>query len=155
MNNSNEDAIKTQMIERFSHFIDWPKNSLLNGSNSFITIGIIGKDAIIKNIENTFLKIKIKNKPVKIVVFSSVNEISNCDILYISKSAANKLNSILQKIENYPILSISDIENSASEGVIISFLVDSSVSFEINETKAKSLQFEISYKLLSFAKNVY
>lgn len=149
-----ESLVKTQMIERITHFIEWPGNAVMN-SNNFITIGIIGRDAVSKNIENTFANQKIKNRQVKIINFSNITDIEECDILYIARNVSGKLSNVLRKIEGLPILTISDIENAASEGVIISFVVNSSVYFEINETKAKNLKFNISYKLLNFAKYVY
>lgn len=82
----------------------------------------------------------------------TLNEIKNCDILYISTDQVTELKTILLRTNNAPILTVSKIERFVNKGGIIGFInINNNVRLEINYKKAKNSGLEINAELLKIA----
>ncbi len=150
-----EYQIKSVFLEQFTRFIEWPETSEVSDTLTPFVIAVIGENPFGSILEKTFAKQKIKNSTVEIRYLSTPNEISNCHILFISKSNKNILPDILSHTEGKPILTISDTEGFAQENVLINFyLYGNKIKFEINEKAVHESGFDISYILFNLAKVV-
>lgn len=85
----------------------------------------------------------------------NLNEIKNCDILYISNDQTPELKTILLRTKGVPILTVSKIEGFINKGGIVGFVkADDNIRLEINYKKAKSSGIEIDAELLKIALRV-
>jgi hypothetical protein len=148
-----EYTIKGVFIEKFTRFIDWPKNTKMQELNVPVTIGIIGDDPFGDKLLNIYKTVKIKNKSVLIRHLSKISEIEGSDILFISKSKQVEINDILAYTKDKPILTIGDTDDYSQKGVLINFyLSENKIRFEINESAMSHSGLRVSYMLLNLAK---
>jgi hypothetical protein len=149
---SRESLVKAGYIEKFTHFVQWPVASNKNDSIETFTIAVIGKNIFGQDLEELFSKTKVKNYKVKITYISSVDEIDNCMILFISGSEINDLDKILHYTTGRPILTISDSKGFGLNGVIINMFTDGNyIRYEINRSTLEKSGLKINSLLLNYA----
>ncbi len=152
---TSEYTIKAAFLERFTRFIEWPEESAVSDTTESFVLGVIGENPFGSILEQLYATQKIKNKEVEIQSLSNQDEISGCHLLFISKSKEKELSKILSLTKNKPILTISDANGFAENGVLINlYLAENKIRFEINETAVKVSGLSISYLLLNAAKIV-
>ncbi|MHC4130927.1 MAG: YfiR family protein [Planctomycetota bacterium] len=163
--------VKAAFIYNFIKFIDWPQEKA-EDVNKPLTVGIFGSSPF----GNAFDKIKdsqIRGRKVVVKYFESfanvkggeqkqneeiqkkINEFGQCDVLFICASEAKFFKRVLQPLEIYHVLTISDTKGFLEEGGIINFVMEEKkVRFEINMASAKRSKLEVRSKLLRLAKRV-
>ncbi len=152
---TSEYTIKAAFLERFTRFIEWPEESAVSDTTESFVLAIIGENPFGSILEQLYANQKIKNKEVEIQSLSNLDEISDCHLLFISKSKEKELSKILSLTKDKPILTISDANGFAENGVLINlYLAENKIRFEINETAVKISGLTISYLLLNAAKIV-
>jgi hypothetical protein len=145
---------KSAFLLKITNFIDWPES--VNKQMPDFTILVLGEDPIEKILTSKLKgpEIKIKNKKVIIRRILSIQEINNCQILFISSSEKYELNKILKAVKKLPILTIGDTDGFAERGVMINMFVEESLNFKANKKIADESGIYISSKLLVHAKKV-
>ncbi|MBI9073721.1 MAG: YfiR family protein [Melioribacteraceae bacterium] len=144
-----EFLIKAAMIEKISHFVEWPQNT---NDENFI-IYILGNHPIQSYLSDLFSSRKIKNKNVTINKISKISEIKNCNVLIVSSEFRNSIPNIIAKVTKKEILTISDSDGFAEAGILFNFYNEgSSIRFELNESTLKNSDLRISYRLLNLAR---
>jgi len=148
-----EYEIKAAMLEKFTRLITWPDSSDVNDKSKNFIIGIYGNNPFDEILDNLYSNQRIKGKRVKIIYISDVDDISGCNMLFISPASKSTLSKILEITRELPILTIADSKNYAKKGVIINFyLREGQVCFEINKIAAEKVEIKIDYKLLKLAR---
>ncbi len=142
-----EYSIKASFIEKFARFTDWGE---LN-SDSFV-IAVLGENPFNGELERLAKKVKIKNKPVKILYIKNYTESFNSNILFISASEKNKIREITKYVEQFRILTVSDTPGFCSKGVHLNFYLDDSetIKYEVNPTAIKKSKLIVEMQLLSY-----
>jgi len=150
-----EYTIKAVFLEHFTRFIEWPESSEIADASSPFYVAVIGENPFGTILDQIYAEQKIKNKIVEILYVSSPDEITDCHILFISSSNKERLPEILLLTRNKPILTVSDTDGFAENGVLINFyLAGSKIKFEINEKAVHESGLVMSYRLLSLARIV-
>ena len=146
---ANESKIKAAYIYQLTHFVTWPEIS--GSTKTTFTICVLGKDSISKELaplnqrKNGALTFKV-SRP------KTIQDSSNCNILYVAKTEKRRLKSILRNSSNKPILTVSSIPGFITKGGIIGFVIlDNKVRLEINRATACHADIELSAKLLEVA----
>jgi hypothetical protein len=148
-----EYQIKAAYLYNFIHFIEWPADSHSSNSSS-VNLCILGDDPFGKDLDDIRNEI-VKGKKLTVKYTGSLDKLRSCDILFIPASEKNHVSQVLKLIGNSGVLTVSDVEESARQGVIISFFVEQKkVRFAINIEAARRAGFKISAKLLRLAKIV-
>jgi len=154
-----EYQLKAIFIANIAAFIQWPKNSSMVDRSQPVVFGIIGETPPLRTWGEKIYhqeKSKIKGKEVKIVDIISLEEISDCNFLFISRSVAEDLPKILEITKNKPILTIADTEGFTKKGVHINLLrIRGSVKYEINQMALKRSSLVPKYQLLKYASRVF
>jgi len=102
-----------------------------------------------------YSKLKIKGKKVEIRYISTINEIDDCNLLFISQSENDRINQILSYTKEKPILTISDDIRFAKKGVLITlFVKNNQVGFDINQNAVQRAGLYISSLLLNLSKAI-
>jgi hypothetical protein len=147
-----ESLVKAGYIEKFTHFIQWPETLGSKNIAGNFTIAVIGKNLFGKDLEELFSQTKVKESQVKIIYISSVDEIVNCEILFISESEKNNLEKILDYTSGKPILTISDSNGFGLKGVIINMFSEGGyIRYEVNRKALDKTGLKINSLLLNHA----
>jgi len=128
--------LKTGFVAKFAQFTAWPEDYSPYSENIVITV--LGDDPIFDAMNKFYINKKIKGFQIKIKQIFNINEIDSPHILFITKNMKSELNTILEYIQNKPIMTISDTEGFCNKGVLINFYL----------TKKGTLHFELNYKVM-------
>lgn len=148
-----EYQVKSAFLYNFAKFVEWRAQGAANDQQELV-LCILGKDPFGVGMD------AVKGRPVKnrrLVVrqINDIDEMGQCQILFISSSEKGRLPEILAAVARSPVLTVSDIKNFAQTGGVIGFVtVDARIRFDINQTAATRADLQISSQLLKLARSV-
>ena len=143
-----EYELKATFIYHFTRYIQWPHTE---GSESF-DIGILGQSEIVKHLEEIAKKKTVKNKKMAIKHLDHIEDIQDCEIVFVSASRGEDLDRILQNIGDKNILTISDTKGFAQRGIAINFIIEQGkMKFEINTRALERAGLVVSSQLQKLA----
>ena len=150
---ASEYEVKAAFLLNFVRFIDWSDQTKGEADNEII-LGIAGEDRFGEAL-NLISGKKVKGRVVVVNRFDDSDNLTACDILFISSSEKDRLSSIMATLKDLPILTVSEIEGFTQRGGIINFIiVANKIRFEINPDAAKQVGIHISSQLLQLARIV-
>ncbi len=145
-----EYQIKAAMMINFIKFVDWPEPA--DQPLESLTIGIIGQDGfgdILDSVEGRV----VNGKPLKLRRFKSVQDLNQCQVLFVPASESYRIHEIIKFLNAAPVLTIGETEKFTRAGGIIRFYIEENhVRFEINKTAAAQSGLKISAKLMEIAR---
>lgn len=147
--NYNEHQVKAAFLAKLHPFVKWPEP--LQESEQ-ITIGLLGATMFkpyVKDIEGQ----NIKGKKIIVKQIASVREAKHCHIVFIGPSEKDRLGYILSSLSSSPVLTVSDSEGWAKQGVMVNFYMDEgAVRVEVNVDTAKNAGLILSAHFLKLAR---
>ncbi len=145
---SNEYQIKSVFVFNFSHFVEWPPQSFGSPTEPFI-IGVLGNSPFGARLDEAVRGEQIDQHPLSVHYFRSVADIGDCRILYIDRSEEGHLHEILAALNRRAVLTVSDFDRAAEQGVMIQFATENNrVRLRINAESARAAGLTVSSKLL-------
>jgi hypothetical protein len=151
---SKEYQLKAAFLFNFAQFVQWPSDSFSNAGAPF-NIGILGDDPFGAALEETIQGETIDNHKLIVHRSQSLEDLEDCQLIFICKSEEAHMSEILSKLGSKPILTVSEVESFAQNGGDIDFyLSGGKVRFEINPQSAQRSGLKISSQLLSLGKIV-
>lgn len=143
--------VKAAFLYNFSQFVEWPSSSFRWKGAPFV-IGILGQDPFGSYLEDVVEGEKAGDRRIVIRRFSSVDDVSECHILFVNTgSAADDI----RALRNKSILTVSDEANFARDGGMVRFFTDNNkIRLQINIAAARAANLNISAKLLRVAEIV-
>jgi hypothetical protein len=149
-----EYELKAEFMGRFTLFVDWPPGTLPEPPAPFV-IGVVGSSALGRYLEERVANETVKDHPVVVREELELDEIADCQMLFIAGSVRSDLDQILELTRDRPILTVADSEGFAERGVLINlFVVGRRVRFEINESAVHRSGLRIGSKLYRLARLV-
>lgn len=149
---SPEYQVKAAFIYNFVKFVEWPGDQ--TSSASTITLGILGRDPFGEALDQVKGKLA-KGRRIVVVHFRRIEEVRECDLLFISESERPRLSHILKSLQNSRVLTVADQEGFCEAGGMINLVsANRKVYFEINAGAAARARFRISSQLLKLARSV-
>lgn len=140
--------VEAVLLFNFSQFVDWPPSTFAD-SNSPIVIGVLGSDPFGVSLDDVVRGEVVKGHPLVVHRSSRVEDLMDCQILFISRSERTRLQSILKTLQGRSILTVSDLEDFARAGGVIRFvLAQNKVRLRVNLQAAKAAGLTLSSKLL-------
>ena len=131
--------VKAAFLAKFPAFVKWPS------SPSAITVGILGEDPF----GGALPRMKTKRS-------KRIEDLKDCQILFISKSERGNLSAILDSLGAAGILTVGDSEGFAKQGGMIGFVIEGDkVRFEINLGAARRAGVTIDSQLLKLAIRIF
>ncbi len=147
-----EQKLKAVYLGRLSSFITWPPEKKPI-ENSHFELCVLGKASFKPLLDNLYNNKKIKEKPVVIRNFKTIEEVTNCDILFISESERTRVTEVLDYAQDKSILTVGETQGFAEKNGMVQFYVkNQKVKIKINHLAAKNQGFFISARLLAVAK---
>jgi hypothetical protein len=135
-------------IYNFSKYVKWPD---AQNSGKFV-IGVLGTSAIHKALKSMAAVKQVNGMSIEIKQFSSVAEISDCHILYVTATESGLLDQVLSKTISKPILIVTDNPGLARKGAAINFVeVEGKIRFELNKKNAEEKGLKVASTLASLA----
>ena len=154
---SSEYLIKAGFIYNFAKLVEWP-SSAFPQPDSPIVIGILGEDPFGATLDRIVTDKKINGRGIAVKRLKwgrDLKDLRDCNILFISSSEKEHLDSVVDAMKWLPVLTIGDAPGFARRGGIINFtLEDNKVRFEVNVEAAKHADLTISSRLLTLARIV-
>ena len=138
---------KSVFTLNFIRYIGWPEDA----KKGDFVIGVLKDDKIAEWLGSQSNGKKFGYQDVVIKVFNSVEEVANCDVLYVSSNInfSRHAESLLSKIGKNSLL-ITETEGATKHGSVINFVVrDEVLKFEIDDANAQKRGLSISSKLTS------
>jgi hypothetical protein len=147
-----ESQVKAVFLYNFTQFVVWPENSF-SGTESPFVIGILGKDAMGKYLDETINNETVNGHPIEVRYFAEITpEVSQCHLLFVDKTFDEKAKAI-EATNGKAILTVSDDKNFMKlSGMFRFFLENGKVRFEVNQNLSARSGLQISSKLLRLAR---
>ena len=126
----------------------WPD---AQSSGTFV-IGVLGKSAIQKDLETMATTKRANGMSIEIKNFSSIKEIQDCHILYVSTSESGKMEQVVSSTQNRSVLIVTDNPGLSQQGAAINFVeVDGKIKFELNQQNIQARGLKVAGSLTSLA----
>jgi hypothetical protein len=146
-----EYKLKAALIYKLSKFVEWPAPAATGKPRTF-GICLLGEDAFGAALDALEGR-KAAGQPIRVQRFSQSEAIdSGCQMLFISESKQAFLGSILQNLQQQPILTLGDTKGFAEQGGMIQFTRGRKrIGFKINLESTKQSGLKIAAPLLELA----
>jgi YfiR/HmsC-like len=146
-----EYQVKAVFVFNFSHFVDWPAQAFTAPNEPFV-IGVLGGDPFGVRLDEAVRGERVTEHPLTVRRFRSIDEVEDCQILFIDRSETGQLSRIVSALNHRSILTVSEIDQAAENGVMIQFATENShIRLKINLDSAHAAGLSISSKLLRLA----
>ena len=149
-----ESKVKAAYIYKLLNFVNWNETTNFQKNKSTINICVVGDDPIKEAVQ--LLKNKtVKGRTITVHQKYSYNKLSDCQIVFVTRSQTGKLEELLLKIDSREKLTISDIQGFAKLGGLVELaVVEDKVKLLINKNKVQESKIQFSSKLMSIARLV-
>jgi hypothetical protein len=144
-----EYQVKAAFLNKLLMFVKWPEPMQ---ESDRIIIGVLGANpfkAHIRDVEGQ----SVRGKRVIVKQILTVREARQCHLVFIGSSEKDRLGYILSALSSSPVLTVSDSDGWAKQGVMINFYVEQGmIRFEVNIDVAKNAGLTVSSQLLKLAR---
>lgn len=145
-----EYRLKLAFLYNFVAFTEWPSLP-----NQALNLCIYGEDPFGEQVEHIRQR-KIDAHNIFIKYPKNISELTDCQIVFITRSVMEKLDSIIKQLEEMPILTIADTPGAGRQGVMLNMAIkEGKIIFEANLAMAKRNGLKLNSQLLRFASEVY
>jgi hypothetical protein len=146
--------VEAVFLFNFTQFVDWPPQTFADPSTP-IVIGVLGSDPFGAALDEVVRGEAVNGHPLVVHRGQHIEEMADCQILFISRSERTRLAPILATLKGRDILTVSDLDRFANNGGMICLvLVDNKVRLRVNLEATKAAGLTLSSKLLRFAQIV-
>lgn len=152
---SREYKIKAAFLFNFSQFTEWPPETFPE-KDSPLVIGVLSPiDPFGGFLDETVKNEAVQGRRLVVKHFTRLAELETCHILYIGQSESKRLEHTVDELKGKAVLTVSDITDCASRGVMIGFVNErNKIRFKINAAAARAANLSLSSKLLRAAEIV-
>ena len=143
-----EYQLKAVFLFNFAQFVEWPTTAFAEAQTPLV-IGVLGADPFDSYLDETVRGERVNNRTLSVRRYQRVEQIQDCQVLFISRSEAGRLKEVLSGLRGRPILTVGESENFAKEGGMVRFVTEKNrIRLRINLEAAKAVNLTISSKLL-------
>ncbi len=138
-----DEKFKAIFVYNFTKYLNWPAKP-----GNFI-IAIYGNDPITTEIQSIASKKTVGTTAIEVKSIRSINDISNCHILYVSDSKADALSQVLVKAKEINILVITENKDACKNGSCINFVNSGGkITYEISRKNIENNGLKVSSDLV-------
>jgi hypothetical protein len=143
-----EYQVKAVFLFNFTQFVEWPTNTFAHATAPLV-IGVLGEDPFGAYLDETVRGETANGRPLIVQRYRRIQEIGDCQVLFISRSESDRLDQILANLAGKPVLTVGDVEGFTRRGGMIHLAtIAGKIRLRINLDAAKAAQLTISSKLL-------
>jgi hypothetical protein len=148
-----EYQVKAAFLFNFTKLVDWPTNAF-SSSNAPLTIGVLGRDPFGKALDDVVAGRGVNGHTIQVMRFNSVEEVKDCQILFISESERRRIDSIITLLQDKPLLTVGDTKGFASRGIIELVKSNETINLRINLDAAHRAGLALSSRLTRLDKSL-
>lgn len=149
----NSREVEAAFLRNFAHYVNWPQHAFTNEQLPWC-VAILGEDPFGQILETTFNGRSEKGRSFVLFRAASLDELPNCQIVFINYENAGKRRAALEKLKNKPVLTVSDAPEFLNEGGVIQFQVGERVSMSVNLDQARAALLTIQTKMLEVSSDI-
>jgi hypothetical protein len=144
--------VKAAYLYNFGKFVSWPAPTG-EADNTHFVVCILGANPLRDALDKTVAGELLNGRAVMSRQIADPQEaLTACQILFISASERGRLHEVLARLENIPVLTVSDMPDFAREGGVIQFVMRGDrVRFEVNLGASHKTGLTLSSELLKVA----
>ena len=143
-----EYQIKAVFLFNFTQFVEWPATAFADPSAP-VVIGVLGDDPFGAALDEAVRGEKAGSRPLVVQRFRRAEEVTDCHILFVSRSEEPRFADIFPRLARRSILTVGDSEGFATHGGMIRFVTErNKTRLRINVEAAKAAGLTLSSKLL-------
>lgn len=136
------------LLYYFSKFIQWPESS----AGDVFVIGVYGDVDVYNSVSKAMEGKLIEGKQVLIKRFSSINQIGDCEVLYLTPNKSSSFYRIEDVLKSKNTLLITQKEGLGARGGHINLtVVDGRMKFELNKSQISKAGLKVSSTLIKQA----
>lgn len=140
-------AFKAAFLYHFTEYINWESATMQT-----FNFAILETSPLTKQIEIIANEKKIKNKKITVREYTSLNDISECHILFIPENCSIPIETIVARFSGKPVLIVAEETGSGKKGAHINFLItENKLRFEVNMKTFDKSGMSVSSQLLQHA----
>lgn len=143
--NAQSEKFKALFLYNFIKHVEWPTGY----NQGDLIIGILGNNPVKSELEAITMSQRVGTQSIKVKVFSSVDEVTDCHVIYISPGKTNQISQLSSKIKREGTLIVSDNRGGISLGAGINFIIsDDKLKYEISKNHIEQQGMKVSSNLL-------
>lgn len=144
-----EYSVKAVLLFRLPQFVYWPQSDKQPAPTYLCVQGNNPFGGLLQQLARN------AGAPVELRLLDSAAGYAGCDVLFISRSEAGQLDSILQRAEGRRLVTVSDIPGFVRAGGMVELVViGERVGLALNRRVAQRKGFDFNAQLLSLAMRV-
>lgn len=148
--NNQLERYQVNFIYNFTRQIQWPN---LHNHNEFV-IAVFGKNhPLTSELKSSVGDRKVGGREIKVVEFSTVEEMGFCHMLFVPNNRTGLLKRISDTISGLPVVLVTEVQGrQPAESVINLSVDDDKLGFKINEEVAKQRNLLVSSQLIQYSR---
>jgi hypothetical protein len=147
-----EYAVKAAYLFNFARFVEWPAET---AHKDTLVIGILGADPFGKALEQTISGKSITGRKLSSRHLGAQDPLDGVDILFVCASETPHLPQLLKRLDDAPVLTVSDVDDFAGRGGMVGFVIkDDTVRFDVNLDRVLQSRLRMSSQLVKVARRV-
>ena len=145
---------KANYLANFPSFVDWPPEALPQEKAPFL-VCVFGEFPFGTFLAEITRGTTVHNRPVEIRWIRKPQELSACQILFISHSEQKRYSRVLDSVREHVVLTVGETPEFLDAGGILSFSTQQgALQFDVNLEAADKAHLRISSRLLALARHV-
>ena len=148
---ASETSLKSAFLYKFTHFAEWPPEAMGNERNP-IVMCVIGRDSLAGVLEDAVQGRTSRGRLLVVRRVDGTEEARACHVLFIGWSDGEKIDRVIGRLAEQPILTVGDVEGFAQRGGMINLRKEGNrLRLEINRRAADRAGIHLSSQLLKLA----
>ena len=150
-----EHRVKAAFLYKIAGYVEWP-NSSFPRPDTFLTIGVVGADALAAELSQIVTNRTANNRPITVRRLKAGEPLDGVHILFVSRAQSAQLPNLVPKAQQRSILVVTESDGALTYGSVINFVLsEGRVRFEISLDSARKSGLKLSSRLLAVAEQVY
>jgi hypothetical protein len=146
-----EHRVKAVFLFNFAQFVVWP-DSAFSGPDDPLVVGILGDDPFDTYLDEVVHGEKVNNRPIQVKRFRKVEEVKDCQVLFVSASETPRVESILTALKAQHVLTVGESQEFFRHGGMVNFATENgTIRLKINLDEVQEAGLSVSSKLLRLA----
>jgi hypothetical protein len=145
---------KANYLANFPSFVEWPPEALPQGKAPFL-VCVFGEFPFGTFLAEITRGTMVHNRPVEIRWIRKAQDLTSCQILFVSHSEQKRYSQALDAVRDHVVLTVGETPGFLDAGGILSFSTQQgALQFDVNLEAAGKARLKISSRLLALARHV-
>jgi len=143
-----EHDVKASFVYTVAKFVEWPDRAF-ERPGAPLVFEVLGEDPLEEALQRAARGKTVNGHPVEILKARDARDLTPCHVLYIGRSEAGRLRSVLDRVRDATVLTVGELESFAEDGGVMGLRLEQNmIRFEVNVDAAARAHLSISSKIL-------